>query len=1699
MRQLFRISGLIVGLFFWSSLGWGEVLETAHRTAVSKKTFIGPLTAPEKRLSAMQSLSPDATHEDWWDRAQQGLVEREYQASKNKHGLQAPNRAHNLRTYFQSNGIKVHDRTAKGSPELTSLSLTGLGRGATLPPVAVGVVAQAGARVEIRRGDVVEWYENSAQGLEQGFDLQTRPPSEGPLVLELQVEGASAALAGKSVILATHSGRRLNYGGLIAEDSNGKILESRLEVPGPQSVRLVINDSNAVYPLIIDPLLTQIPDTILESNQPDSGSFDAAVFGGSVSSAGDVNGDGFADVIVGARGWDNGLFDEGAAFVYLGSASGLAATPNAVIQSSQASSEFGVSVAGAGDVNGDGFGDIIVGSNHFDGILPGTSLLVDGAAFVFYGGALGITATDPSMADATIQANQISSFLGFSVAGAGDVNGDGFGDIVVGVPRQGSPTFPPNIPINQGQGTGGAALVFHGSNVGITGTGFDDADAVLLPYPAGLPEPSGTLMGAHVSGAGDVNGDGFDDVILNANGAVVFLGSSTGIVGTDPTTAHAHIQGPGNIVSSAGDVNGDGFADIIVGNPGFPNITPGLPLSDSGKFGVFLGSAGGITATDFNQAQTFVEGTIANQQLGIKVDGAGDIDNDGFDDVIVGTFGFAGSLDFEGAAYVFRGGPTGIAASVLSDAFVRLRSNQSEATIRLNRHEVDVAGAGDVNGDGFADVILGLGFYDVDQLNEGAAFVYLGGSTSVTPNQPPVAVAGADQVLLDIDNSGAETVTLKGSASFDPEGSPLSYRWLEGETLLGTTAILTTDLTTIGDHTLTLTVTDVAGLTRGDPVVVRVEQVPNVSVAFDDFSTVDFGWTGDWISSGDVLVSNFGASPTPPQARLGGAGAITSRSAALPVGATGINLRFWGKASQFAASDQLLVQVSIDGGPFTTIKTFASADSDDIFNFHNLNFSWFPTTAANVTIRFESLMTTGLFFFDDIGVRALVAPTSNQNPTANAGVDQVVTDTDNSGSETITVDGSGSSDLDGSVASFVWNEGATQLGTTALLTTTLPVGDHTLTLTVTDNIGATNSDTVAVSVVAPITSANLAADGFESGNFSGGTGSWVAGWSNGGDVRVQTNGGPHSGSRHVRLRKSNAFLRRTVNLLGAQGVHLNYWGKARRFGGSDQVLVKVSIDGGPFTTVETITSADSDNTYHPHDIDLSALSMTSNVRIEFDSNMNKGVFFIDDVEIMGSVGPTPNQAPIANAGVDQVATDQDGNGLEIVTLNGSASSDVDGSIASYQWSEGGIGIGSGVTLAGVSLNLGVHSISLTVTDNNGATSTDSLIIIVNQNQAPIANAGVDQVVTDSDNSGAETVTLDGSASSDVDGSIASFAWQEGATLLGTSALLATPLSVGDHTLTLTVVDNAGASNSDTVAISVVAPTTTNQPPVANAGVDQTAIDLDGNGLETVTLDGSASSDTDGTIVSYAWSEGGIGIGSGVTLANASFGLGVHSISLTVTDNNGATATDSLVITVNPNQAPVANAGADQVVADTDSSGAETVTLDGGASSDVDGAIVSFTWREGATLLGTSALLATPLSVGDHTLTLTVVDNAGASNSDTVLVTVNNAAALPQGTVAIGGPASISRGDNVSFTVTLTNTGSSTMTNAVLTFNVSSGQLIKDLSPGNSVAVGNILPGGSITQTWSGQGGKEGSATVTTEAFSEGVSIATATQSLTVLK
>jgi hypothetical protein len=374
-----------------------------------------------------------------------------------------------------------------------------------------------------------------------------------------------------------------------------------------------------------------------------------------------------------------------------------------------------------------------------------------------------------------------------------------------------------------------------------------------------------------------------------------------------------------------------------------------------------------------------------------------------------------------------------------------------------------------------------------------------------------------------------------------------------------------------------------------------------------------------------------------------------------------------------------------------------------------------------------------------------------------------------------------------------------------------------------------------------------------------------------------------------------------------------------------------------------------------------------------------------------------NVAATADAGQDQTLADADGGGDESVVLDGSASSDPDGQIERWSWTEGGLEIAT-TAAAIVDFAVGTHDLQLTVTDDDGAKSSDDVQIVVQPqgggggNLAPTAAAGADQTVTDSDGNGSQSVTLNGSASSDPDGTIVNWVWSESGSQIGTGASPTLTFAVGTHNVTLTVTDDGSSADTDVVAITVLAAGGGNQPPVADAGPDQTVTDANGNGSEVVTLDGNGTFDSDGSIAWAEWSEGGAIIGNGRN-PSVTLPVGAHTIVLRVADDQGANGTDTVLITVLPqggggNQSPTAAAGPDQTVTDADGNGSQGVTLNGSGSSDPDGTIASWVWREGGSQIATGSSPSVTFAVGAHTVVLTVTDDGGLTDTDTVIVTVN---------------------------------------------------------------------------------------------------------------
>lgn len=175
------------------------------------------------------------------------------------------------------------------------------------------------------------------------------------------------------------------------------------------------------------------------------------------------------------------------------------------------------------------------------------------------------------------------------------------------------------------------------------------------------------------------------------------------------------------------------------------------------------------------------------------------------------------------------------------------------------------------------------------------------------------------------------------------------------------------------------------------------------------------------------------------------------------------------------------------------------------------------------------------------------------------------------------------------------------------------------------------------------------------------------------------------------------------------------------------------------------------------------------------------------------------QPPVANAGADQIVHDTDRSGDQLVTLDGSASTDADGSIVSYVWKNGETQIATGATPQ-VLLAAGVHTLTLTVTDDDNLTDSDTVVVTVNA--PPIAMAGNDQTVIDSLGNGSVSVALSAAGSTDADGTIVSYVWQDNGVQVATGSAAQVSLAVGEHTMTLIVTDNLGGTDSDTCTVVV---------------------------------------------------------------------------------------------------------------------------------------------------------------------------------------------------------------------------------------------------------------------------------------------------------
>jgi hypothetical protein len=424
-------------------------------------------------------------------------------------------------------------------------------------------------------------------------------------------------------------------------------------------------------------------------------------FGYCVAGAGDVDGDGVPDIIVGAPYADpGGRTNAGSVFVL----SGADGAQLFRFDGGTAGDYLGYSVASAGDVNGDGTPDIIAGAPYATFI----GWIERGYAIV-WSGATGSQLRRFDGSDGGWR-------LGWSVAGVGDVNSDGRDDLIVGAPYA-------SVTGSQS----GRALVFSGASGG-----------ELHHYDA-----SGAYnwLGYSVAGAGDVNGDGVPDLIVGSLGnyALIFSGADWSQL---KVFAAGYGTGFGYCVRGAGDVNGDGTPDVIVGAP---TSSPG-GRSEAGSAFVYSGA-------DWAQLFQF-DGLVAGDKLGYSVASAGDVNDDGVPDIIVGApLADPNGLSEAGNAFVFSGA-NGDVIRILDGPAAGDRLGSS------------VAGVGDVNGDGLDDVIVAAPNTDpAAGTDAGSAWLLTPVGPSMVINPPPIPLGAPATSSLSVNLLlpvvGASTVEFK--------------------------------------------------------------------------------------------------------------------------------------------------------------------------------------------------------------------------------------------------------------------------------------------------------------------------------------------------------------------------------------------------------------------------------------------------------------------------------------------------------------------------------------------------------------------------------------------------------------------------------------------------------------------------------------------------------------------------------------------------------------------------------------------------------------------------------------------------------------------------------------------------------------------------------------------------------------------------
>ncbi len=906
---------------------------------------------------------------------------------------------------------------------------------------------------------------------------------------------------------------------------------------------------------------------------------------------------------------------------------------------------------------------------------------------------------------------------------------------------------------------------------------------------------------------------------------------------------------------------------------------------------------------------------------------------------------------------------------------------------------------------------------------------------TVPQNQPPVAQANGP--YTGVKGVG---VAVTGAGSSDPDGSIVSYEWdcdnngtyeVSGASVGNTCGAFTLG----GSYTIRLRVTDGQGSTATDTATVNVGNVgPNaealgpytvnqgVSVTINgststdgDSGTLSYAWDCDTLAGGTVYVAG-GSTRSCLYADDGTY--FGSLRVCDPEGAC--------DTDPFTVTVTNTAPVADAGGPYTTgqgvsvgVSGNGSTDPDgsvaayewDCDSSDGISYSA-PSASPAFTCLWpdDGVYTVTLRVTDDDGATdtdTAVATVSNTAPIANAGGPYSGQKNSN-----ITVTGAASNDPDGSIVLYQWDCNASNgiSFTTGSTSPTLncvysAIGSYTVTLQVTDDDGATSTDTATVTVAnadpianpgGPYSSVQNTAVTLNGSLSTDPDGSivsyrWDCDSSNGLSYSPAT-GSPVFSCTYTAVGNYTVTLLVTdddgATDTGTTTVAVTNQAPVAEAGGPYNGNQGVAMPVFAFGSVDpdgTLVSYEwdctSDGTF-----DVTATSPTGSTCLyPTIGTYTLTLRVTDDDGATASDTATAligNQDPVAAPGGPYAALQN-----QNVLVDGTQSTDVDGTITNYSWdcdAGNGVSLTSSGTVPVFSCSypaVGTYTVTLQVTDDDGATDVQTTTVVVS-NGIPVAVAG--GPYTGPKNS---AILVDGSGSSDADGTLVSYAWdcETDGTIDATGpspTASCTYAALGTYTVTLVVTDDDGGTATDTGTVNVPAVN-----PVADPGGPYAAT----QGVP-LALDGSGSTDADGNIVSYEWDCQGDGIfeffsfnSNDVTCTYPT--VGVYTLQLRVEDDDGLDDVTSTLVTV-ANILPVADAGGPYTGTE-----ASPIAMDGTGSGDIDGTIVQYSWDCNSDGLPDAISPAafgsncTYTASGTYTVTLTVTDNNGATDSDTSTVVV----------------------------------------------------------------------------------------------------------------